>query len=126
MGSIAALVGYDTFKKENKLKKGGIKTTALVVDFSYEEMSDGPSAKIPVFEFYDNFNNKFRVKGVSNSICKIGENTVIYYSPVNPEKEYYFPNKDFLVKYIFSCVGLFCLIAGFVCLYKDFINFNSK
>ncbi|TDO70445.1 hypothetical protein EV143_11168 [Flavobacterium chryseum] len=125
MGVLAALVGYNTFKKEKKLKEGGIKTTALVVDFSDEEMSDGPTVKVPVFEFYDNLNNKFRVKGVSNSICKIGETTVIYYNPVNPKTEYYFPNKDFLVKYLFSCVGLFMLIAGLVCLYKDFIKFNS-
>jgi hypothetical protein len=125
MGFILAFFGYDTFKKEKKLKEGGIKTTASVVDFSNEETSDGPTVKVPVFEFYDHSNTKFRVKGVSNSICKIGETTVVYYNPVNPETDYYFPSKDFLVKYLLSCAGLFILIAGFVCLYKDIIKFNS-
>ena len=125
MGVAATVLGYDIFKKEKKLTEGGIKTTAVVVDFSNEETSDEPTVTVPVFEFYDNFNTKFRVKGVSNSICKIGEATIVYYNPVNPQTDYYFPNKDFLVKYLFSCVGLFCLIAGLVCLYKDFIKFNS-
>ncbi|MNL11350.1 hypothetical protein D3C87_1321820 [compost metagenome] len=81
---------------------------------------------VPVFEFNDSSNNKIRVKGVSNSICKINETTVVYYDPKNPETEFYFAKKDFLVKYLFFFFGLFFLILGFVYLYNHFMAFNSK
>ncbi|MBF4466204.1 DUF3592 domain-containing protein [Flavobacterium sp. LC2016-12] len=126
MGFLAMVLGIDTYKKEKKLHEIGIKTIAKVVGFSDEETSDGVKVTVPVFEFNDSFNNKIRVKGVSNSICKINETTVVYYDPKNPETEFYFSKKDFLVKYLFFFVGLFFLILGFVYLYNHFIAFNSK
>lgn len=120
------VLGIDTYKKEKKLQEIGIKTIAKVIDFSDEETSDGVKVTVPVFEFKDSSNNKIRVKGVSNSICKINETTVVYYDPKNPETEFYFAKKDFLVKYLFFFVGLFFLILGFVYLYNHFIAFNSK
>ncbi len=126
MGFLAMVLGIDTYKKEKKLQEIGIKTIAKVIDFSDEETSDGVKVTVPVFEFKDSSNNKIRVKGVSNSICKINETTVVYYDPKNPETEFYFAKKDFLVKYLFFFVGLFFLILGFVYLYNHFIAFNSK
>lgn len=126
MGFLAMVLGIDTYKKEKKLQEIGIKTIAKVIDFSDEETSDGVKVTVPVFEFKDSSNNKIRVKGVSNSICKINETTIVYYDPKNPETEFYFAKKDFLVKYLFFFVGLFFLILGFVYLYNHFIAFNSK
>jgi hypothetical protein len=126
MGFLAMVLGIDTYKKEKKLQEIGVKTIAKVVCFSDEETSDGVKVTVPVFEFNDSFNNKIRIKGVSNSICKINETTIVYYDPKNPETEFYFAKKDFLVKYLFFLFGLFFLILGFVYLYKHFIAFNSK
>ncbi|MFB3388756.1 DUF3592 domain-containing protein [Flavobacterium sp. LAR06] len=126
MGFLAMVLGIDTYKKEKKLQEIGIKTIAKVIDFSDEETSDGVKVTVPVFEFNDSSNNKVRVKGVSNSMCKINETTVVYYDPKNPETEFYFAKKDFLVKYLFFFVGLFFLILGFVYLYNHFMAFNSK
>lgn len=126
MGFLAIILGVDTYKKEKKLLEIGIKTIAKVVGFSDEETSDGVKVTVPVFEFNDSFNNKIRVKGVSNSICKINETTIVYYDPKNPQTEFYIAKKDFLVKYLFFLVGLFFLILGFVSLYNHILAFTSR
>lgn len=126
MGFLAMVLGIDTYKKEKKLQEIGFKAIAKVVDFSDEETSDGVKVTVPVFEFNDSFNNKIRVKGVSNSISKINETTVVYYDPKNPQTEFYIAKKDFLVKYLFFFVGLFFLILGFVYLYNHIIAFTSR
>jgi hypothetical protein len=126
IGLISMIFGFKEFQKVKKLKESGIKTIATVVDFSYEENSDGNTLKIPVFEFYDNLNNNIRVKGVSNSICKINETTVVYYDSKNPQTEFYFPKKDFSVKYLFTFLGLFFFTLGLIYLYRHFMVLNSK
>jgi len=120
-GLILILIFFLTIIKNIRIKKLGILTTARVVTFVLKEgIKDehGSTSKlnIPVYKF-DHINNNgssktFRVEGKSNSVAKIGEETPIYYNPNNPEKEYYLPKKDFLIKYVFLVVGFVFFSIG--------------
>lgn len=123
IGLIFIFFGFKTLIKELKIKKTGIKTTAKVIGFDQEKSTEEnrTPAKIPVFIFYTESKNQITVKGKSGSRCEIYEITPIYYNPKNPEKEFYLPKKDHLVKYLFFCFGLV-----FICLGLYFINRDSS
>lgn len=128
IGLVLIFTGFKIFLKEQRLKKTGIKTIATVIAFSYEKSIEEdrpqPPVKIPVFIFSDHLNNKFSVKGKSNSICEIYETTPIYYNPAKPETEYYLPNKDFMVKHLFFFFGLALLCFGLYYLHQHSIEYN--
>lgn len=127
IGLILIFLGFKTLIKEIKIKKTGIKTTAKVIGFSYEKSlgEDDAPIKIPVFIFYDNLNHQKSVKGKSNSICKMYDTTPIYYNPENPEKEYYLPEKDFMVKFLLFLFGMIFLCLGVYCIHKIYAEFIS-
>lgn len=99
--------------RNGKIKRNGILTTAKVVSISLEKGSENEEGfsgviKVPVyrFNFYKNGNlQSHRIKGRSNSKVEIGDVTPVYYNPKNPSKDYYLPEKDFFVKYVFLVIG---------------------
>lgn len=123
MGTIAIILSFFTHRNQSRLKRNGLLEEAKMIYFSTEKGSDdSPSLKIPVFTFSHKDENGvkvYTVKGKSNSLCKIGELTPIYYNPENPEKEYYLPKKDFLVKYLMFFIGMFFFCLGVLYLIKN-------
>ena len=87
-----------------------------MIHFCVEKMfTSSTPIKLPVFTFShkdENGEKIYTVKGKSNSTCEIGEITPIYYNPENPEKEYYLPKKDFLMKYVIFLIGMFFFSFG--------------
>lgn len=116
MGAIAIVISFFTHKNQMRIKRNGRMTEATIVSISIEKgIDDSPPLDIPVFRFThksENGDKTYRVKGKSNASGKIGEVTPIYYLPENPEKEYYLPKKDFLVKYVMFFVGMFFFCLG--------------
>lgn len=123
MGAIAIIVSFSIHRNQSKLKRNGVIGEAKIIYFSTEKgISDSPSLKIPVFTFSAEDQNGVKVyyvKGKSNSICEIGELTPIYYNPEDPEKEYYLPKKDFLMKYVAFFIGTFFFCLGSIYLMKN-------
>lgn len=129
MGFTSILLGFITHNRQLRLKKNGLLSEAKMIYFS-DEKSDAnePSVKIPVFTFSHEDENglkKYFVKGKTNSSCKIGEVTPIYYNPKNPEKEYYLPQKDFLMKYLMFFIGLFFFCLGVLYLLRS-LNYSTE
>lgn len=127
IGLILIFVAFRTFKKELKIRKIGIKTTAQVIRFNYEESLEEYKSptKIPVFIFHDKLNNQITVKGKSSSSCEMYETTPIYYNPAKPETEYYLPKKDFMVKFLFFFFGLALLCSGLYYIDLHYAELNS-
>lgn len=128
MGAIAVIISFSTHKEQLRLKKNGLIGEAKMIYFSLEKgISDSPPLKIPVFTFSHKDENGvkiYSVKGKSNSSCEIGELTPIYYNPENPEKEYYLPQKDFLMKYVIFFVGMLFFCLGTIYLLKH-LNYST-
>lgn len=129
MGSIAIIVSFSIYRDQSRLKRNGMLGEAKMIYFSTEKgTSDSPPLTIPVFTFSTEDENGIKVyyiKGKSNSICEIGELTPIYYNPENPEKEYYLPKKDFLMKYVAFFIGMFFFCLGTIYLMKN-LNYPTE
>jgi len=128
MGSISLYFSFTTHRDQARLKKKGLLTEAKMIEFSAEKAtSDSTSVTVPVFTFSHKDQNGvkvFRVKGKTNSSAQIGEITPIYYNPENPEKEYYLPKKDFLMKYLMLFLGMFFCCLGLLYLLED-LNYQT-
>ena len=126
MGGISILFSFLTYREQNKLKKHGLIEEAKFIGYSQEKgIGKSPSIKVPLFVFWyksDIEKKYYTVKGKTNSSCKSGETTPIYFNPENPEKEYYLPKKDFLMKYILLFLGTFFLCLGYLLYLDDFNN----
>ncbi|MDA6068408.1 DUF3592 domain-containing protein [Flavobacterium sp. AC] len=129
MGTIAIIFSFLTHRIQSRLKRNGLLEEAKMIYFSTEKSTgDSPSLTIPVFTFSHKDQNgikTYTVKGKSNSLCKIGEVTPIYYNPENPEKEYFLPKKDFLVKYLMFFIGMFFVCLGVLYLMKN-LNYPTE
>lgn len=120
---ILLFIGFKTLRKELKIKKTGIKTTAKFIAYSYEtsvDFENTSTVKVPIFEFYDLNNKMIVVKGKSCSICKTNEITTIYYNPEKPKTEYYLSKKDFMIKFLYFLFGLLLLWSVSFHMNKEF------
>lgn len=129
IGGIAIVISFFTYINQSRLTRNGQKGEAKMIYFSIEKgTDDSPPAKIPVFTFSHKDENgvkKYFVKGKSNSSCDIGELTPIFYNPENPEKEYYLPKKDFLMKYVIFFIGMFFFCLGVIYLLRS-LNYPTE
>ncbi len=88
IGTFLAYSAFTQFQKTQNLVEKGIRTTAVVIEFSTHR-SDGSTMYTPVFEFTDRSQNKQRFKsGISSSppAYEIGEKVQLIYDRTNPEK----------------------------------------
>ncbi|AZQ59830.1 DUF3592 domain-containing protein [Maribacter sp. MJ134] len=88
IGAFLAYGAFNQFQKTRNLLEKGIKTTAVVTEFSTHR-SDSSTMYTPVFEFTDRSQNKQTFKsGISSSppAYEIGEKVQLIYDRTNPKK----------------------------------------
>ncbi len=110
-GLIAVIIGISTYITEQKTIKMGVLIEATCIGSSIFKKKDSAPTIVPKFNFL--FNERlYTIEGKTNSKVKIGQKTPIYINPDKPDKEYYMPKKDFLMKYFCIFIGCFFMYLG--------------